>query len=72
MLTVAAWAQAPARGPVVLSPEVQADRKVTFRLLAPQATEVKLNSGDIPGNNGPGKVMTKAENGVWEATFGPP
>jgi enterochelin esterase family protein len=72
LLTACAlFAQGPARGPQVVSPEVQADRKVVFRLLAPKATEVRVSGGDMPGNNGPGKAMTKAENGVWEATMGP-
>jgi enterochelin esterase-like enzyme len=68
--------QAPAQpgrgpqGPVVVSPEVQPDRHVTFRILAPQAQNVRLAGSDIPGN-GPGAPMTKAENGVWEVTLGP-
>jgi enterochelin esterase family protein len=53
-----------------VSPEVQTDRRVTFRIYAPQAESVRLSGGDIPGN-GPGAAMTKAENGVWEVTLGP-
>jgi enterochelin esterase-like enzyme len=68
---VALLAPAQPRGPQVLSPELATDRKVTFRLVAPTATDVKLNSGDMPGNNGPGRPMTKGENGVWEVTMGP-
>lgn len=60
----------PPRGPQVVSPEVSSDRRVTFRLLAPQAESVKLSGGDIPGNN-QGAPMTKGENGVWEVTLGP-
>ena len=56
--------------PQVTSPEVQADRHVTFRLLAPQATSVRLGGGDIPGM-GQGKEMTKNEQGIWEITIGP-
>ncbi len=59
-----------AQGPVVVSPEVQASRRVTFRILAPKAENVRLTGGDIPGN-GPGTAMVKATNGVWEATLGP-
>lgn len=52
----------------VASPEVQADRKVTFRLRAPKATEVLLN-GEWKGG---GKLaMTKDEQGVWSLTVGP-
>ena len=56
--------------PAVVSPEVHADRNITFRLLAPQAQTVRFAGGDIPGM-GPGKEMTKGENGVWEITIGP-
>ena len=56
--------------PAVVSPEVHADRNITFRLLAPQAQAVRLTGGDIPGM-GPGKEMAKGENGVWEITLGP-
>jgi enterochelin esterase family protein len=57
-------------GPTVTSPEVLPDRRVTFRLLAPQAQEVSLRGTDIP-NNGRGTLMTKTDDGVWEATVGP-
>ena len=57
-------------GPIVASPEVQADRHVTFRLLAPQAAEVSLRGTDIPGNMR-GIAMTKGDEGVWSATVGP-
>jgi enterochelin esterase family protein len=55
---------------MVVSPEVQQDRRVTFRLLAPQAQSVKLTGSDIPGNIPPAS-LTKGENGVWEVTLGP-
>ncbi len=58
------------QGPAVVSPEVQIDRKVMFRILAPNAQNVRLAGNDIPGN-GPGAPMTKGENGVWEVTLGP-
>lgn len=66
---LAAFAQGP-RGPVVISPEVGEDRKVTFRLLAPAAEKVTLGRGDIPGT-GPGPEMTKGEDGIWSVTVGP-
>ncbi len=62
-----ATAQRPA--PVV-SPEVATDRQVTFRLLAPAATTVKLGGSDVPGI-GQGKEMTKDSAGVWSVTVGP-
>ena len=57
-------------GPQVASPDVAADRHVTFRIRAPKAENVRLSAGDIPGN-GPGAEMTKGSNDVWEVTLGP-
>ena len=70
------------RGPVVISPEVQPDRHITFRILAANAQSVRVTGGDIPalagGRGGQGAPpapprgeMTKGENGVWEITLGP-
>jgi enterochelin esterase family protein len=61
------------QGPVVVSPEVASDCKITFRILAPKAENVQLaSSGDIPGAAfGQSRSMTKNTNGVWEATVGP-
>ena len=56
------------RGPALRSPEVAADQTVTFRLRAPNATDVTLN-GDWPG--GRGVKMTKDDAGIWSATVGP-
>lgn len=72
---IAQPAAAPARGrgpqgPQVISPEIAADRHITFRVLAPHAEKVRLSGGDIPGN-GPGAEMTKGTNNVWEVTLGP-
>ena len=40
-----------AQAPPVVSPEVHADRRVTFRIAAPDAQKVELRSpGDIPGS----------------------
>jgi enterochelin esterase-like enzyme len=58
------------RGPRVISPEISADRHVTFRILAPNADAVRLSGSDIPGV-GQGADMTKDPNGVWEVTLGP-
>ena len=46
--------------PQVVSPEVSAERRVTFRIYAPQADAVRVSAGDIP-NLGQTGVMTKAE-----------
>lgn len=59
------------RAPRVVSPEISADREVTFRIHAPKAETVQLVSGgDIPGL-GQGKALTKGTNDVWEVTLGP-
>ena len=64
------WAQQPTPPPAIVSPEVQADRHVTFRINAPMAQNVRLTGSDIPGLL-QGAPMTKGENGVWEVTLGP-
>jgi enterochelin esterase family protein len=69
-LVTGVFAQAPNAQPQVTSPEVQPDRKIIFRLLAPKAESVLLTGSDIP-NMGRGKEMTKGENGIWEITIGP-
>ncbi len=69
-LHLSAAAQRPNQPPPVTSPEVAADRQITFRLRAPQAATVKLASSDLPGL-GPGKDMAKGTNDVWEVTVGP-
>src|SRR6266545_4514720 len=64
-----AGAPAQAPRPVPLkSPEIHPDRTVTFRLLAPKATEVTLNGS---WDNGTDLKMTKDESGVWSTTIGP-
>jgi len=73
-----AAAQAPAerprtpipQGPRVVSPEVAADRRVTFRILAPKAEAARLGGTDIP-DNAQGTPLTKGSEGVWEGTLGP-
>jgi enterochelin esterase-like enzyme len=51
------------------SPEVNADRTVTFRFRAPEATLVQL-TGEIMQGKGP-RPMTKDENGIWSTMLGP-
>jgi enterochelin esterase-like enzyme len=53
--------------PQPLSPEVHADRSVTFRVRAPNATNVSV-SGEWPGGS---KAMTAESNGNWSVTLGP-
>ena len=54
----------------VVSPEIAADRKVTFRIYAPNAQAIRLAAGDIPGV-GQTTQLTKGENGIWQVTVGP-
>ena len=57
----------PPRGPLVVSPQVNADKTVTFRYQAPQAKVVELSAqfekAPVP--------MTKDAQGIWSATVGP-
>src|SRR3954468_20544437 len=62
-------AAAQATRPAPLKPpEIHPDRSVTFRLLAPKATEVTLNGS---WDNGTDVKMTKDESGIWSTTVGP-
>lgn len=61
-------AEARSTSPRVSSPEVLPDKRVSFRLRAPKATEVLVN-GDWPG--GRGIKMTNDGTGVWSVTTGP-
>lgn len=70
-LTGIARAQEPGMGrrgggPGLVSPEVGADRRVTFRLQAPEAKTVTV-SGDF-GSDAP---MRRGADGTWTATIGP-
>src|SRR5215208_5141102 len=72
-LNVAAQARGggPA-APLVVSPEVSADRHITVRLYASKAEAVRLDASDAPGVPfGAGAPMAKGDNGVWQATIGP-
>ncbi len=59
----------PPAPPPVVSPEVHADRRVTFRLRAPQSKEVSV-SGEWAGG-GKAIPMTKDASGLWSVTVGP-
>jgi enterochelin esterase-like enzyme len=54
-------------GPPVVSPEVNADKTVTFRFRAPNAQQVTL-IGELDGKTYP---MTKNADGLWTVTIGP-
>ncbi len=57
----------PPRGPFVVSPQVNADKTVTFRYLSPAAKEVKLNA---QFEKAP-LLMTKDTLGIWSITTAP-
>ena len=64
------------QGSGITSPEITEDKKVTFRISAPNATSVSV-SGDWGGQSGAfgaGGVsvdMTKNDQGLWSVTVGP-
>jgi enterochelin esterase family protein len=65
---IAAAQQGRPQTPVVVSPEVTPDRKVTFRVFAPKAESVGVFTTDLPGGFAP-RAMKKDEKGVWELTL---
>jgi enterochelin esterase-like enzyme len=68
VLVLAAVGAAQPAGPRVVSPEISADRRITFRISAPKASEVVLRfseSGPQPN------AMSKDEHGIWSVTIGP-
>jgi len=69
VLTLCVGAAAQAPPPAVRSPEVHADRRVTFRLRAPAAARVEL-VGEVLQGQQP-QAMTKGADGVWTVTVGP-
>ena len=74
MLVQTGSAQQPAgpptsRTPAVRSPEVHPDRRVTFRIHAPRATEVSV-SGEFEVG-APAHTMAKDAQGIWSVTIGP-
>ena len=66
-LGVAVQAQQPSQPPAVRSPEVQADRRITFRVLAPNASKVTVFCECLAQE----PAMTKGADGVWSVTVGP-
>ena len=48
----------------IISPEINADNTVTFRLDAKNAKEVKVQGDCVPE----GGLLTKGEDGIWSFT----
>ncbi len=57
--------------PTVNSPEVLSDGNVVFRILAPEAVSIGLQSSDMFGMQQKDVPFIKNKEGVWEATIGP-
>lgn len=57
----------PPRGPFVVSPQINTDKTVSFRYLAPLAKEVKLSGQFLKEP----LTMQKDSLGIWSITIGP-
>jgi enterochelin esterase-like enzyme len=68
LLALPAWPQAQPPDTLV-SPEVHADRRVTFRIRAPKAAEVTFFGDWMPV--GKQEKMDKDAQGIWSVTLGP-
>ncbi len=55
------------RRQAVISPELHEDRRVTFRLRAPEAERVEVNVQFAQGS----QLMKKDDKGLWSLTLGP-
>ena len=65
-----ALGQAATQPPAFASPEILPDRRIAFRLYAPEATSVTLRGSDIPAAARTDAKFAKGDNGVWEMTTG--
>ncbi len=81
-LSVAVPASLGQERPGFVSPEIGADHRVTYRIAAPQATQVLVNgppgpappAGSTASTGNPGNwvmPMQKGADGVWSLTIGP-
>jgi enterochelin esterase-like enzyme len=63
----------PTPNDTLISPEIQSDRRVTFRLYAPQSKSVKVRGewATNPAAAMMGGDLERADDGVWSATLGP-
>jgi enterochelin esterase family protein len=61
--------QTPPAADTLVSPEIHADRTVSFRIRAPKASEVGLFGDWMP--IGKLEPLTKGSDGVWSVTTGP-
>jgi enterochelin esterase-like enzyme len=61
----------PAALDILTSPEVLPDRRVTFRIYAPRASEVSVDGDWILQGRGTGGPLQKDDQGIWSITVGP-
>ena len=57
-------------GPVIVSPEILPDNRVTFRLLAPKAMAITISGDWMKGFNA-SEPLVKNDTGLWTITVGP-
>lgn len=71
-IVVASPSMLPGQAKKLVSPDIQSDGKVTFRLAAPKADKVVLNSGEMqPILKATSTPMVKGDDGIWTVTVGP-
>ncbi|UCG87844.1 MAG: esterase [Gemmatimonadota bacterium] len=58
------------RGPRIVSPELHPDNTVTFRIMAPRASEVRVRGEWMPGF-GTSEALIPSDSGLWSVTIGP-
>ena len=66
IMTISVHGQPP-RGPFIISPQVNPDKTVVFRYLAPLAKEVKVSGQFLKEP----MLMQRDSLGIWSATIGP-
>lgn len=67
LICLASQLRAAGQRQSIMSPEVHADRRVTFRLYAPRANSVGVGVGSMQGI----QPMSRSNNGLWSITLGP-
>jgi enterochelin esterase family protein len=67
IMAIGGPAAAQRGAPAVRSPEIHPDGRVTFRLAAPNATDVRVSADFLSTP----QALQKDEKGIWTATVGP-